>query len=118
MKLTKYFSANILFLLGILLFLLLILLEITGSSYDEPNKIYIDSLIEHWYIYIPSVLGLLVFLPIEMLFHKITHNKFILNIPFKNEGIRYTYNILFWLGIVSSIFYLAVFVWGITRLTN
>ena len=118
MKLTKYFSPNILFLLGILLFILFILLVATGAHYDEPNKIYIDSLFEHYYVYITSILVLLILTPIEMLFHKITHDKFILNIPFGNEGIKYVYNILFWFGITSSIFYLSVFIWGITRLTN
>lgn len=117
MKLTKYLSTNILFLLGVLLFILFILLEITGAHYNGQN-LYIDSLFEHYYIYIPSILCLLVFIPIEMLFHKITHNKFLLNISFKNEEIRYTYNILFWFGIISSIFYFLVFIWGITRITN
>ena len=70
MKLTKYFSTNILFLLGILLFILFILLEITDAYYDAPNKIYIDSLFEHYYIYITSILVLLILTPIEMLFHK------------------------------------------------
>jgi len=116
MKLTKYLSANILFLLGILLFILFILMVITGAHYDGQNKLYIDSLIEHWYIYIPTVLGLLVLIPIEMLFHRITNNKFLLNIPFKNDDIRHTYNFLFWFGIICSIFYLSVFIWGVNRI--
>ncbi len=118
MKSTKYLSTNILFLLGILLFILFTLLLITELHYDEPNKLYIDSLIEHYYVYITFILFLIILLPIEILFHKITHNKFLLNIPFKNENIRNTYNILFWFGIISSIIYLLVFLWGVTRITN
>ena len=106
MKLTKYFSTNILFLLGIWLFWLFILLVITDYNYDGTSNLYGVSLIERCDIYIISVLVLLILIPIEILFHKNTHNKFILNIPFGNEGIKYVYNILFWFGITSSIFYL------------
>ena len=117
MKLTKYVSTNILFLLGILLFILFIILISTAYvPYGKYNYGYY--LLDHCSFYIPTIIGLLILTPIEMLFHKITHNKFILNIPFGNEGIKYIYNILFCLGITSSIFYLSVFFWGITRLTN
>ena len=105
---------NILFLLGILIFLLAINWLTTDYSPDI-NIVYGDSLIEHCDIFVTSILGLLIFVPIEMLFHKIMHNKFILNIPFGNEGLRYTYNILFWLGIVCSILYLLFYLWFITR---
>ena len=113
MRLTKYLSTNILFLLGILLFLLFMLFA--SNSYDGTNNLYGASLIDCCDIYITSIVCLIVFMPIEMLFHKITHNKFVLNIPFGNEGIKYVYNILFWFGIISSILYLLVFIWVITR---
>lgn len=86
-----------------------------SNSYDGTSNLYGASLIDRCDIYITSVLGLLILTPIEMLFHKITHNKFILNIPFGNEGIKYVYNILFWFGIISSFLYLLVFIWVVTR---
>ena len=113
MKLTKYICTNILFLLGIILFTLFICLSMDDADYEKYNYGYY--LFDHCSFYVPSIIGLLMLTPIEMLFHKITHNKFSLNIPFGNEGIKYIYNILFWLGITSSIFYLSVFFWGITR---
>lgn len=118
MRLTKYLSTNILFLLGIWLFWLFILLVITDFNYDGTNMFYGFSLFEDRFVYLTIIVCSIIFTPIEMLFHKITHNKFILNIPFGNEGIKYVYNILFWLGIISSIFYLSVYIWGITRLTS
>ena len=118
MNIKKYICANILSLLGnVGLFIALCLFYafVIDANYNYIVGIiaYSASLCFSTYIYIiPTVFVLLL---IEILVHKITHNKFTLNIPFKNENIRYTYNILFWLGIICSILYLLCYLWFITR---
>ena len=119
MSIKKYICANILSFLGnfglIILLLLLCLYILVYPSYNFFSGVvaYIASWCFGTYIYIiPTVFILLL---VEMLIHKITHNKFALNISFKNDNIRYTYNILFWLGIVCSVLYLIDHIWFITR---
>lgn len=112
MKLTKYICANILFLMGNA-GLCIFLLSLIGTYTIQGNVwMYIERNCGIWAF---IILGFLLILPIEIFANKITHNKFLLNIPFKNENIRYTYNILFWLGIVCSILYLLFYLWFITR---
>ena len=118
MNITKYICANILSVLGnIGLFITLCLFYafVTDANYNYVVGLiaYSASLCFSSYIYIIPFFVIL--LLIETLLHKITLNKFLLNIPFKNENIRYTYNILFWLGIVCSILYLLFYLWFITR---
>ena len=115
MRLTKYISTNILSLLGILIFILSIPFVITSSTYNGTNIIYGVSLFEQCAIYIIFILTLITLIPIEMLFHKITHDKFIINIPFKDKEIKHIYIVLFWLGITVSISYLMLFIWFMTR---
>lgn len=118
MNITKYICANILSLLGnigIFIALCLFYAFVIGADYNCVVGFiaYSASLCFSTYIYIiPFVVLLLL---IETLLHKITHNKFILNTSFKNESIRYTYNILFWIGITCSILYLLFYLWFITR---
>lgn len=119
MNIKKYICANLLSFFGNIGFsILLCMIFITIFFYNAYNFFtgliaYSASLCFGTYIYIiPSMIIMLLF---ELLIHKITHNKFLLNIPFKNENIRYTYNILFWLGIVCSILYLLFYLWFITR---
>lgn len=112
MKLSKYICTNILFLIGIA-GLCIFLLSLFGTYTIQGNAwMYIERNCGVWGL---TILGIISILPIEMLFHKITHNKFILNIPFKNENIRYTHIILFWLGIVCSVLYLLLYLWFIAR---
>ena len=118
MSITKNICANILSLLGnVGLFIALCLFYafVFGANYNYVVGLiaYSASLCFSSYIYIiPSIIILLL---IELLIHKITHNKFLLNIPFKNKNIKQTYNILFWIGIVCSILYIIEYLWFITR---
>ena len=112
MKLSKYICANMLFLIGNA-GLCIFLLSLIGTYNIQGNAwMYIERNCDIWAF---TILGFLLISPIEILLHKITHNKFILNIPFKNENIRYTYSILFWVGIICSVLYLLLYVWIITR---
>ncbi len=117
MKLTKYISLNILFLLGILILILSIPFVITSLNFNGTNNIYGVSLFKHRFIYLTFITFLIIIIPIEMLFHKLTKNKFLLNIPLKNKSIVYTYYILFWLGIICSILYLIGYLWFVSKLT-
>ena len=116
MRLTKYVSTNILFLIGIIIFLLALPLLIMSYYYDGTSKVFGISLFEHRFLYLISIASLIFFIPIEILIHRVTHNKFILNIPFKNKNIKYLYNILFWLGITCSIIYLSFYIWVISKI--
>ena len=118
MNIKKYICANILSLLGnlgLLIALCAFYIFAINANYNYIVGLiaYLASFCFGKYIYIIPIIVIL--LLIEVLMHKITHNKFLLNIPFKNENIRYTYNILFWLGIVCSILYLLFYLWFITR---
>ena len=119
MNVTKYICANIISLLGIfglvilLSFLCLYVLIFPDYNFFCGLIANIGYICFVSYIYLIPVLCFA--LPIEILFHKITHNKFVLNIPFKNEDIKYTYNILFWIGITSSALYLIFYLWFVTR---
>lgn len=119
MSIKKYICANILSFLGNIGFcILLCMIFITIFFYYAYNFFtgliaYLASLYFRTYIYIiPTIVILLL---IEVFIHKITHDKFLLNIQFKNDNIRYTYNILFWLGIVFLLLYLLFYLWFITR---
>lgn len=115
MNLIKYICANILSFIGIWLFLLTIFFITTDYHYETIVSIG-DSLIEHRFIYLTSIFYLIIALPIEILFHKFTRHRFILNIKFKNEFFTQTYKTLFWFGLTSSIFYLSVYIWGISKI--
>ena len=112
MNLSKYICANILFLIGNA-GLCISLLSLIGTYTIQSNAwMYIEKNCGIWAF---AILGFILTLPIEILLHKITHNKFIINIPLKSGNIRYTYDILFGLGIACSILYLLLYLWFITR---
>ncbi len=112
MRLSKYLCANILFLIGNA-GLCIFILSLIGPYNIQGNAcMYIEKNCGVWGL---AILGIILILPIEILLHKITHNKFLLNIPFKNKNIMYTYNILFGLGLFCSILYLLFYLWLITR---
>ncbi len=120
MNMTKYICMNILSILGnvgfsILLCMLFITLFMYTSDYNYLMGLiaFLGDICFRYYIVIIPLIILI--LPIEMFIHKIAHNKFIIDIAFKNEKIRYTYNILFWLGIISSVLYLLFYLWFVTR---
>ena len=118
MNITKYIFGNILSLLGnlgLLIALCAFYIFAISANYNYIVGLiaYLASFCYGKYIYIIPIIVIL--LLIEVLIHKITHNKFLLNIPFKNENIRCTYNILFWLGIICLILYIIDYIWFITR---
>ena len=117
MMLTKCISSNILFLLGNFILILSVPFFISSLNYDGTNNIYGVSLYEHCFTYSAFIFLLIIIIPIELMFHKLTKNKFILNIPLKNKSIICTYYILFWLGIISSILYLTGYLWFVSKLT-
>jgi len=121
MKLTKCICANILALfgdIGFLIALCALYISIIDAGYNYVVGLIADLAIKCFHAYSCIIPAIIILLLAEILLHKITHNKYILNIPFKNDNIRYTYNILFWVGIFSSVFYLLFCIWFITRLTN
>lgn len=125
MNITKYICANILSLFGNgILFLSLSIICLMGNyELSFTKNIIIQSFFKIIFkfselllnIYTDIVYCFLILCLIEILFHKFTRNKFILNIPFKNEKIKYTYNILFWIGITCSNLYLLFYLCFITR---
>lgn len=109
MKITNFICANILSLLGnIGLFVVLSYTYLAFLVYpDYPVDGIIFKLLSiclNTYIYIIPIL--LVLLPIEdILARKLISKEGFLNIQIKNKYLRYTYNIIFWLGIISAITY-------------
>ncbi len=120
MKLTKYICANILSLLGN--FGLLVML----SYMFLAELVYPEYLVEGYvftllvicittYIYI--IPSLLILLPIEnILTRKFFNKEYFLDIQIKNKYLKYTYNILFWLGFICSFLYLLLYCWMISKL--
>ena len=110
MKLTKYVSANILSLFGIIgMFSLLYYTFLSYLVY--PNYLLegfafdLFGICINTYIYlIPIIIFLLI---LEIQFNK----KYTLNIQCNNKYLINTYNILFWLGIVCSVLYLLLYLW-------
>lgn len=119
MNISKCICTNIIYLLGI--FILLVTLCYAFLSflvYPEyllsGPTFFILVLCYKTYIYIlPSlfILGIIEFKIANKIFHK---NHFV-NIQITNKYIRYTYNTLFWLGITSSIFYISIYIWILSR---
>lgn len=121
MKLTKYISLNILSLLGNAISCLILSISFLMINFElsfTKNIIlrflfksifHLSELVFNLYIEI-FVCIFSIFL-IEILLHAITHDKVILNIPFKNKELKYIYNILFLLGIICSIIYLIGYIW-------
>ena len=127
MKLTKYLSTNILsFFCNIISFAIICLFYLMMHQELSFSKsillksffsfiFYLGELCINFYLFIFSSFCLA--LIIELFFHKLTKNKFILNISLKNKSIIYTYYILFWLGIICSILYLIGYIWFVSKLT-
>ena len=108
MKITKYISANILSVLGNIGFGV-------GLSYMYlASLVYPGYLVDgivfkllcvclNTYIYIIPLL--IVFLIIEnILARKLFRKEGFLNIQIKNKYLKYTYNVIFWLGLIGSVF--------------
>lgn len=119
MSISKNICANIISLLGNLIFILTIC-YILLSLFVYPDYLLdgitfnILSVCLNTYIFIIPCLFIL--WVIEDIFaNKIFHKKYFLNYQIKNKCFRHTYNILFWLGIICSILYLLFYVWFITR---
>lgn len=114
MNIPKYICANILSLLGIvgagsLLCYTLVSFLVYPDFLLEGFAFNLFGICINSYIYIiPTIIFLLI---IEIQFNK----KYTINMQIKNKYLRYTYNILFWLGITCSILYLLFYLWFITR---
>ena len=115
MKLTKYICANILSLVGLYLLILFILLVITDINFNGTNELYGISLFVHYDIYITSIFFLIAFLMIDILINKLFQDKYTINIQLKNKNLLRIYNILFYLGVVCSFAYLALYLWFISK---
>lgn len=115
MNITKYVCANILSLFGNFgLLVVLSYMFLAGLVYpDYLVDGYIFNLLvlcSKTYIYI--IPSLLVLLPIENISARNLVNKeSFFDIQIKNKYLRYTYNVIFWLGIACSIWYLFVFIY-------
>jgi len=121
MNVTKYICLHIISFLGFIgLIVLMCFIALDIFVYPDYNFIcgFVASLaIKCFNVYFYIIPILVILLPIEFLLHKLTHNKFLLNIPLKNKSIICTYYILFWLGIISSILYLIGYLWFVSKLT-
>lgn len=106
MKITKYICANLLSLFGIFLLLLFLLYLITDFYFDGTNDIYGVSLIENSLYYSATVICLIFLLLIEILVNKLSKNKYLLKTNINDKNLQNLYNVMFWLGFISSILYI------------
>ena len=118
MNFTKYISANILSFLGIIGCILFACLFYLSIFFLPSYNIIVGIIVYLAYLYfayyiqiIPYLILLLLF---EILLNKLTNDKFIINIPIKNEHKKRKYYKLFIFGIISSILYIIVFFWYIS----
>jgi hypothetical protein len=107
MKITKYISANVLSIFGMFLLLLFLLFLVTSFYYDGTNALYGLSLIENSFFYSVTIICLFFVLLIEIVINKCSNNKYLLTIKIKNKDLHDLYNMIFWLGFISSFLYIA-----------
>ena len=119
MSITKNICANIISLFGIFILILLICyMLLTLLVYPDYilDGFTFKLLVLCCNLYIFVIPSLIILGTIEYFFaDKISFKKYFLNFQIKSKYLKYTYNILFWLGIVSSVLYLFVYVWVISR---
>lgn len=114
MSITKNICANIISLLGNLIFIVAIcymLLSLLVYPDYLLDGITFNILVLCLKTYIFIIPSLFILEPIEDIFaNKIFHKKNLLNYQIKNKYLRCTYNILFWFGFICSSLYLILYI--------
>ena len=113
MKIIRYIWANILSLIGNI-GLFIFLLSLFGNSYIQNKTwLYIEQNCGIWAF---SIIVSIIMLIIEILINIFFDNKFTLNISYKNINTEIIYEAIFCLGIISSIIYMTLFIWFLSKL--
>jgi len=107
MNLNKYICANILSFIGNIGLFIFLLSSFGNYRIQGKAWMYIEENCSLWAFLIA---GIILFLLIEVSIYKISHNKYSISLPTKNEYIKRIYNILFWLGVVCSIIFLLIYI--------